>query len=254
MPIACPFFTALASPHCRDDRRLDSAPKRPYLEVMTQALEPPPSLRFRRALLDIMAPLAGERGWTDLVLKEAAAVAGLSEGERDLAAPRGVIDMIDAFAARADEDMLEALTQENLLRMRVRERVRAAVLARLRALEPFKAAEGKAIQALARPLRAQEGPRIVWRTADQIWRALGDRSTDENYYSKRAILSGVLASTTLRWLGDDTDDWTATKDFLERRIENVMQFEKLKAQAGPAIAMAGFAMGRAADFVGRRGK
>ena len=76
----------------------------------------------------------------------------------------------------------------------------------------------------------EQAARLLWRTADHIWRALGDTSTDENFYSKRAILSGVLASTYARWFSDDSPDNAATWAFLDARIENVMQFEKAKAQ------------------------
>jgi ubiquinone biosynthesis protein COQ9 len=34
----------------------------------------------------------------------------------------------------------------------------------------------------------------------------------------------------LFWLGDDSTDNQATWDFLDRRIDNVMQIEKVKAQ------------------------
>jgi ubiquinone biosynthesis protein COQ9 len=214
----------------------------------------PPSERFRARLLEALLPIAAEQGWTASALKDAAAVAGLDAGEVQLAAPRGVLSMIDAFAEWADQQMLDALAAMDLPSMRIRDRVRAAVLARFEALVAFKAAEAKAVQALLRPLRAQEAPKIAWRTADHIWRALGDRSTDENYYSKRGILSGVLASTMARWLLDDDPGMAATKDFLDRRIENVMAFEKAKAQAAPLVATAGFLAGQAAQFVlgGRR--
>ncbi|MBP6736337.1 MAG: COQ9 family protein, partial [Rhodobacteraceae bacterium] len=48
-------------------------------------------------------------------------------------------------------------------------------------------------------------------------------------YTKRATLSGVYAATVLFWLGDESTGHQATWDFLDRRIEQVMQFEKLKA-------------------------
>ena len=70
---------------------------------------------------------------------------------------------------------------------------------------------------------------MLWGTVDAIWTALGDTSDDINWYSKRTILSGVYSSTILFWLGDDSYDGQATWDFLDRRIENVMQFEKVKA-------------------------
>ena len=212
----------------------------------------PPSERFRAQLLEAMLPVAGAQGWTHAALLAAAGAVGLSEGERLLAAPRGALDMIDAFADWGDAEMARRLETTDLLRLKIRERVRTAVLVRLEALAPWKEAEGKAVQAMIRPFRAGEGAGFVWRTADRIWKLLGDRSTDENYYSKRAILSGVLASTTARWLADQSDDLTATKDFLDRRIENIMQFERLKARARPMGMMAVAAVGAAARNLGRR--
>lgn len=211
-----------------------------------------PSERFRARLLDALMPIAGEQGWTPASLAAAAEAAGLTEGERLLAAPRGPLDMIDAFADWGDAEMARRLETTDLLRLKVRERVRTAVLARLEALAPWKEAEGKAVQAMIRPFRAGEGAGFVWRTADRIWKLLGDRSTDENYYSKRAILAGVLASTTARWLADPGDDLIATREFLDRRIENIMQFERLKARARPMGVMAVAAVGAAARGLARR--
>jgi ubiquinone biosynthesis protein COQ9 len=211
-----------------------------------------PSARYRARLLEALLPIAGEQGWTADALVAAAEAAGMTEGERLLAAPRGPLDMIDAFAEWGDDEMARRLERTNLLALKVRERVRAAVLARLEALAPWKAAEAKAVQAMVRPFRAGEGAGFIWRTADRIWRLIGDRSTDENFYTKRAILVGVLGSTTARWLASEGEDMTATREFLDRRIENVMQFEQLKARARPAAAMAAAAVGAAARGLSRR--
>ncbi|MGD9966870.1 MAG: COQ9 family protein [Hyphomonadaceae bacterium] len=192
-----------------------------------------PSARFRTRILEVFPAHAAREGWTDAAYKAAVAEAGLSEGEAALACPRGAFDLIDAFAARADAAMLERLDQLDLGAMKVRQRVRAAVQVRLEAQQPHKDAARAMTRALANPLRAPEAARLLWRTADHIWRALGDTSTDENYYSKRAILSGVLASTYARWFSDDSPDNEMTWAFLDARIENVMQFEKLKARLKP---------------------
>lgn len=214
--------------------------------------EVPPSERFRARLLAALLPIAAEKGWSTATLREAADSLGFSEGELQLAAPRGTLDMIDAFAEWGDAEMEKRLERVNLLSLKIRERVRAAVVARLEAIAPYKAAEAKAVQAMIRPLRAGEGAVFVWRTADRIWRLLGDRSTDENYYSKRAILVGVLGSTTARWLSEPGEDMTRTLEFLDRRIDNVMQIEKLKAQARPVGLMAVAAVGAAAKAFSRR--
>ena len=84
-------------------------------------------------------------------------------------------------------------------------------------------------RSFALPMHAADGAKALWSTADAIWDALDDPSDDFNWYSKRAILSGVMSSTLLYWLGDHSEGQAASWEFLDRRIENVMQFEKLKA-------------------------
>ena len=71
---------------------------------------------------------------------------------------------------------------------------------------------------------------LLWGTCDKIWTALGDTSDDVNWYSKRATLSGVYSATLLYWMGDTSEGHQATWSFLDRRIDDVMQIEKLKAQ------------------------
>lgn len=198
----------------------------------------PPSVLLRERLLQAFPARAAELGWTKAALKAAADDAGLSAGEAQLAAPQGLRDMADAFAERADAAMLDALAGLDLAAMRIRDKVRAAVRARIEAQRDYKEAARALTRWLARPGRLPQAPSLLWRTADRIWRALGDASTDENYYTKRAILSGVLASTYARWFGDDSQDLAATWTFLDARIENVMQFERAKAQLkrlGPLV-------------------
>lgn len=207
-----------------------------------------PSARFRARVLEVFPAHAAEKGWTDAAFSAAVAQAGLSEGEALLACPKGAFDLFDAFADRADQAMLAGLDGLDLAAMRYRDRVRAAVQVRLEAQAPYKLAARAMTRALANPLRAPEAARLLWRTADRIWKALGDTSTDGNFYSKRAILSGVLASTYAFWFSDDSEGHEATWAFLNDRIENVMQFEKFKASLKPIGEAAQTALGVAARF------
>jgi ubiquinone biosynthesis protein COQ9 len=43
-------------------------------------------------------------------------------------------------------------------------------------------------------------------------------------------LSAVYASTLSVFVNDESEDFADTRAFLDRRIDNVMQFEKVKAQ------------------------
>lgn len=198
-----------------------------------------PSQRFQRRLL--AALLERGEGWSEADLAKAAEAAGLNPGEAGLAAPNGAIDLIEAFAGWADREMEAGLAAAPLSTMKIRARVTLGVRLRLEALAPHKEMVRRGALLLARPANAPAAARIGWRTADAIWRALGDASTDENYYTKRLILSGVHAATLARWLADDSPGLEPTWAFLDRRIEGVMTFEKLKArfkpisELGPAV-------------------
>ncbi|MEM8921853.1 MAG: COQ9 family protein [Pseudomonadota bacterium] len=194
-----------------------------------------PSARLRETLLDALLEIAPFEGWTRASLKEAAKASGLSSGEVSLAVPGGITDLLEAFAARADNEAARIIGDADLGRMKVRERITFAVRARIEAVAPHKEAARRAAEAAMAPWRVGLAHRLVWRTADVLWRSVGDKSTDGNWYSKRAILSGVLASTLVVWFAsDDENAWR----HLDARIDNVMQFEKVKARAKKFAARA----------------
>lgn len=124
----------------------------------------------------------------------------------------------------------------------VRDRVATAVMQRLALADRELVRSGAAVLAL--PQHAGLGARLIWESADTIWTGLGDGSHDVNWYSKRATLGTVFAATVLYWLGDDSPDAQQTRRFLDRRIEGLMRFERLKSMArklpgvGPAADLA----------------
>jgi len=126
--------------------------------------------------------------------------------------------------------MIAALAEAELGGMRFRDKVAHAVRLRLQVIDD-KEAVRRGTTLFALPHMAGDGAKLIWGTADAIWTALGDTSRDVNWYTKRMTLSGVYSSVVLYWLGDDSVDLQATDAFIDRRIDNVMQFEKLKAQA-----------------------
>jgi ubiquinone biosynthesis protein COQ9 len=103
------------------------------------------------------------------------------------------------------------------------------ILFRIEAMRPHREALRRALAILALPQNVAEAAGLAWRAADRMWRLAGDTATDFNHYSKRAILVGVYGSTTLVFLDDAGADLAETRLFLERRLGDVMRFEKLKA-------------------------
>ncbi len=176
-------------------------------------------------------------GWTQATFRAAIADAEVEPAVARGLFPRGAVDLAAAYHRRGDAQMLERIAAAHLEGMRFREKVIFAVRARIEAAEDREIVRrGSTLFAL--PMHAPEGARLIWGTADAIWTALGDTSDDLNWYTKRATLSAVYSSTVLYWLGDDSIGAQATWDFLDRRIEDVMRFEKVKAQvrANPVLS------------------
>jgi ubiquinone biosynthesis protein COQ9 len=185
-----------------------------------------------RQVLDAALQIAAARGWTWPTVKAAGAAAGLSEADVELLLPHGPKDLAALFSRRHDEQALAALPDPATLK--IRERIRAAVEARLDAAAQDEAALRRWAGFLALPLNLPLALRLLWDSADRLWRWAGDTATDENHYSKRAILSGILASAMAIRLSSGRE---AAMTFVDARIENVMAFEKWKAGLKPAELM-----------------
>ena len=181
------------------------------------------------ATLAAALPNVAFEGWSPKLLDEAIKAAAIDENVAVLAFSEGVGTLIAAFSVAGDSRMLENLPDGAGLK--IRERITEAVWTRLSVDEPHKEAARRAAGWLAVPGHQRQGGKLLFETANQMWRWAGDTATDYNYYSKRLILSGVIASTRLVWFDDNSDNHAETRAFLERRIDNVMQFEKVKAKA-----------------------
>jgi ubiquinone biosynthesis protein COQ9 len=167
-------------------------------------------------------------GWSETTLRAAAREAGVEPGLARTLFPRGGLDLAVAFHRRGDRLLRARLAGEPLAGLRFRDRVARAVWLRLE-IAGDREAVRRGATLFALPQNAAEGARLMWETADTIWTALGDTSRDVNWYTKRATLSGVTSATVLYWLGDDSPGAEATRAFLDRRIDDVMQIEKVKA-------------------------
>ncbi len=183
------------------------------------------------SVLDAALTLAPRTGWTSRLVARAGAAAGLSPGETLLLLPGGPRDLAALLSRRHDRAALAALSALDMKALKVRERITRAVEARLDAA----AADGEALRRwagfLALPTNLPLALRLVWQSADALWRWAGDTATDENHYSKRAILSGILVSTLAIQLNAGRP---AAMAELARQIDRVMAYERWKATVHPA--------------------
>jgi ubiquinone biosynthesis protein COQ9 len=168
-------------------------------------------------------------GWTKAAIESAAGRLGVEPAQARVAFPKTQAGMIDAYIEAVDRRMADRLPPEKLRSMKIREKIRALIWTRLQVMAPAREAVRRALAILAMPQNVPLAMRIGWRTTDLMWRLAGDSSTDYNHYTKRMTLGAVYASTLLVWLDDESEGWSETAAFLDRRIENVMQFERWKA-------------------------
>ena len=184
---------------------------------------------IRERLIEAVLEHVAFDGWTQTALDAALAETGTERGLGRLAFPRGGIDMALGFHRLMDRRLASDLAAKPQP-VGTTDRIRQAVIRRLELVVDHRDAVRRGATMLALPHNAPEGARAIWETADLIWTASGDTSTDYNWYSKRAILASVYSATVLYWLGDMDPEFSATRGFLDRRLEDVGRFEKTKAQ------------------------
>jgi ubiquinone biosynthesis protein COQ9 len=190
------------------------------------------------AILKQALARAAEEGWTDALLAHAAKAARHSPAQARIAFPKGAADLVAYYSETLDRAMIERLASVDPSQLKIRERVKAAIRARIEAVEPHKDAARRAGALLALPHLAPLALALSYRTADRIWRWAGDGSTDFNFYTKRALCAGVYLATLVHWFRDTSPRHAETWRFLDRRIDDVMTIERAKADLGKVIQAA----------------
>ena len=185
--------------------------------------------KAREALLDVAIENAAFDGFTPRAIDEAARSLKIAPDLAALAFPGGPKDLLRAWSEKLDDEVRAELEAADLKDLKIRARVARGVRLRLEKMAARKISARRAAAFLALPQNAPMGAELSFRTADAIWRGIGDTSSDFNYYTKRLLLAGVVTSTMLYRFSDESEDGQPTWDFLDRRIENVMSIEKAKA-------------------------
>jgi ubiquinone biosynthesis protein COQ9 len=192
--------------------------------------DPSPLEQLRRELALAVGENAVFDGWTRQAVDSAAQQLGIDPVQARLAMPKTQAGLIDLYIQEVDRGLEAWFTPQRLAKLKIREKIRALVWRRLEIMGPAREAVRRALAILAMPQNLPLAMRVGWRTADVMWRIAGDTSTDFNHYTKRMTLGAVYGSTLLVWLDDQSEGWADTAAFLDRRIDDVMKFEKLKAE------------------------
>ncbi len=189
----------------------------------------------RGAVLDAALVHVPFEGWTQTALAAGAKDAGFDPVMALRVFTGGVNEAIEWMSRRADRRAMAALEARDLSKMRVRDRVTLAVRTRIELEGPHREAARRTLTILAAPTNAPLGLKLLFRTVDALWYAAGDTATDFNFYTKRALLAGVYAATSLYWLDDRSENSAESWAFLDRRIAEVMQVPKIIGRIGETL-------------------
>ena len=197
-----------------------------------QTLPADPTLdEIRLALAPAIGRNAAFDGWSAAAVASAAAEIGVDADIAQLAYKGGAMAMIDGWIDSIDRELARRLPHEKLNAMKIRARITTLLATRLEIMAPERESLRRAMGVMAMPQNLARAAKIGWRTADRNWRLAGDTASDFNHYTKRMTLSAVYGSLLVVFVNDDSEDFANSRAFLDRRIDNVMQFEKVKAQA-----------------------
>lgn len=143
--------------------------------------------------------------------------------------PRGAVELVEYFMDSCLAKLRETLiaNTDKLQAMTVAERLKFGVRTRLEMLEPVMATWPQGMAAGALPQNAPSTAKRLAKLSDEIWYFAGDKSTDFSWYTKRAILTGIYASTELFMLNDKSPNFQDTWAFLDRCVDETIQLGEL---------------------------
>jgi len=170
-------------------------------------------------------------GWTRAALSAGLTDLGRDPLEQDWLFPRGPVEAVEAWCDLADREMAAQAEAEDLASLKIPRRIRRVVLIRLEQATPDREAVRRALGLQSLPWNLASAARTVARTADAMWAAAGDTSADFSWYTRRATLAAVYGATLAFWLQDDSEDFVATKGFLDRRLAGLARFQRMKRKA-----------------------
>ncbi len=174
---------------------------------------------LNRALIDIE-----NSGFNEKMLLNAAKNCKISEGKLGRLFPEGIFELKQYYFSKIDEQMLQKIKTQNYENIRVRDKIFNGVLIRLELFKKNKTSiKYIFVSESSNPIKSLKH---LWRTSDLIWKSAGDSSTDYNHYTKRLLLSWVYITTLICWFNDKSRNINDTKLFLNRRIDEVLEFGK----------------------------
>jgi ubiquinone biosynthesis protein COQ9 len=170
-------------------------------------------------------------GWTMSALSKAVVEAGFNQGDENRAFEGNMEKVVEYYFQWVDQQMLRKMETFDLTSMRTRDKIATIIMVRLALMAPYKAVVERTFTFLAKPPHMPLGAKCLYKTVNHIWYIAGDKATDFNFYTKRALLAGVYLSTVKFWLKDVSSDALQTRAHLENRLSKALKVGQIKSFA-----------------------
>ncbi|NXE54976.1 COQ9 protein, partial [Casuarius casuarius] len=184
--------------------------------------------QLQHRILTAALEFVPEHGWTAEAIAEGAKTLGLSVAAAGMFHNDGS-ELILHFVSQCNTKLSELLEQEQKLvqlgeteKKTTEQFLRDALEARLRMLIPYIEKWPQALSILLLPHNIPSSLSLLTSMIDDIWHYAGDQSTDFNWYTRRAVLTGIYNTTELVMMQDSSPDFEETWRFLENRVADAM--------------------------------
>ena len=195
----------------------------------------------KKKILKIFLEICDFEGITEETLSKAFDLSGINSKFKNILFENGCFDLIDFFIEEEGRKIAEEILNiSNFKDLKVREKIKLA-------LYIFFDNQQKQKQALRRMRSFCLDVRNIsnynyrlkplflilkysGKISDFIWKAIEDKSTDFNFYTKRLTLAKIITKSLIVFFKDEDEKLEETKRFIDLQIEKIIGFEKFKAK------------------------
>jgi ubiquinone biosynthesis protein COQ9 len=168
--------------------------------------------------------------WSYSNLKKSSEDCGFSISYAELLFPKGIRGLTQYFHQLINNKMEEEYLKGPVPK-KISEKISRLIELKLKAYNSHRLAIPFLMQYNLIPLNICQSQIFVWQSCSRMWYLAGDKSTDYNHYTKRALLEYVYTSSIMFWLSDESADYIDTKNFIDTKIKQVLSIGKWKESA-----------------------
>ena len=180
----------------------------------------------KKQILEEAKKIIIDEGWNDKLFHSISKKNKFKFQEIRLLFPNGYLDLLKFYLEELNLEMIQYTKKLDLNKMKLHERIRNILIMRLQKNKKNKNLIKKTFLILFLPKHFKTATLSLYKTVDLIWFLAKDKSTDFNFYSKRAILAKIYILTIMHWINNKS--LGKTINFLDKQLKNVSKIPLVK--------------------------